>query len=379
MLRSLTLALLWLSLSSCRTTRAPNPECPRRLRAVFDVGSGTTKLNLSEVSVCKDGVRLVRVIDDRTTRSISLEAAKNKTGEINAAGLAELRDVVREMRDHVFAVARAQAPDQVSIDFAAAGTHAYRTAQNKDAVQRTLLELGIPIVSLSQGEEANLAFDGATARVGSCGAREKITWDIGGGSMQFTRADGTFRGLPIGAEGFKSHVIAEFHLSGKPKCDAKIESANPLGLANVEAAMQLAAVKGRTALDPRWSSLSQAYVIGAGGLHQRAVLERIHAQWPIIKACVCPDAECQPTVGIYHRREVECLAQFFATKRDCDPEIRGPYSGMGETNVVLIAGIMRALGIDEVHVVDVNMGQALATDEGRLKFQRQLIPPLTTP
>ena len=373
------LILMLLGLVSCRTLRTTSTECPRTLRAIFDVGSGTTKLNVYEVSVCPDGAHLVRVIDDRTTRSVSLEAAKNSHGVITPAGLDELRTVVGELRDHAFKVARERAPTYASVDFAAAGTHAYRTAKNHDELAEALSDLGIPIVMLSQGEEANLAYDGATRRVTTCGTREKITWDIGGGSIQFTRADGSFRGLTIGAEGFKSRLVTEFHLSGKPRCEAKIESANPLGPQNVDGALKLAAQHGFAGSDPRWASLKDACVIGVGGLHARSVLERIHLNWPTIKSCVCPAGDCRPTPGIYHQREVECLARVFASKRDCDPEIRGPYAGMGESNLILIAGIMRALEIDEVHVVDVNMGQALAIDDARLKFRRLPIPPLTAP
>ena len=41
---------------------AGTPDCHTRLRGVMDVGSGTTKLLLARVEVCKDHSRVLEVL-----------------------------------------------------------------------------------------------------------------------------------------------------------------------------------------------------------------------------------------------------------------------------------------------------------------------------
>ena len=371
---TLSLFVFLVNVLGCRAVGQLGPACPHRLRAVFDVGSGTTKMNLSEVATCADGtVELVRTIDAGGTLSVSLEAAKDAGGVISADGVADLSTAIRALKGRAFVMAKERAPGFTSIDFAAAGTHAFRTCRNPELVEAALKNLGVPIVRLTQGEEAAMGLAGTRTAILNCGQRPKVVWDVGGGSMQFTAADGTFRGLGIGAEGFKARVITKFHLSGAPACEARGASANPLGHGRVDRAIALAEELGRCT-EGAACDVRNACVVGVGGLHVRAVHAQIVRHWDLIKSCACDDQTCAPAKDRYRRREVECLARALSDKTDCDAEVRGPYSGLAETNLLLVAGFMRALKIDEVHVVDVNLGQGLVVDSGRLTFQTEAIP-----
>ncbi|NJL25170.1 MAG: hypothetical protein HC902_08325 [Calothrix sp. SM1_5_4] len=55
-------------------------DCDRRLRAVFDVGSGSTKMNLAEVEICSGKVRVLRTLDDQSSLDVPLEAGKDAQG-----------------------------------------------------------------------------------------------------------------------------------------------------------------------------------------------------------------------------------------------------------------------------------------------------------
>lgn len=375
-MRCISILLSLLSLFGCRAVGQIGRDastCPHRLRAVFDVGSGTTKLNLSEVAVCGDGrVELVRTIDATASARVSLEAAKDAGGGISPAGVQELVDAVTTLKRRAIELARAHAPQFRAIDYAAAGTHAFRTCRNPEVIERALAELGVPIVRLTQAEEAALGLAGARAAGLSCQGRRAIVWDIGGGSMQFTAADGTFRGLGIGAEGFKARVIKSFELSGHPSCEAHGASANPLGHARVDPALNLSESLGKC--DGAFCDLRDACVVGVGGLHVRAVHAQVVKHWGLIKSCACTTPDCAPAADRYGRGEVECLARALADATDCAPEVRGPYSGLAETNLLLVAGFMRALNIDVVRIADVNVSQGLVLDRDRLDFHAEDLP-----
>lgn len=368
--KSLVLFSWLLTLMACASTLRPEASaCPKSLRAVIDGGSGATKLTLAEVSVCADRVEIVRLLDDRTHLPVPLQASKNGGTVISAAAIEAFVTTIGQLKAQAFETARKLAPRYRTIEFTVVGTHAIRTASNQAQVTAALARANLPLRILSQAEEAALGYAGVRAQSHTCPEKDLIVWDIGGGSMQLTDATGQTVGLSLGSEGFKEQVIEGFHLPGKGQCEASnSRSPNPVGRGHVTSAI-LAAQRLGEKLPLTWRNRGQACFVGIGGVH-RAVYTGLGQAWPEITACACANhATCATPRDTYHRHEVDCLANALATKSDCDPLVRGPFSDTKVTNALLIAGLLRALGASEVHVENVNMGHALVTDLGLLEYR----------
>jgi exopolyphosphatase/guanosine-5'-triphosphate,3'-diphosphate pyrophosphatase len=358
-------------LCGCHTTPAPKPvpqdECKPELRAILDVGSGTTKLGISEVNACTGQVSVLRTVDEESV-PLPLEANKDKDGKITPEGLKLADEAIVHLKRDAIDRAKHLAPAYKEIRFAAAGTHAFRTATNQGELAARFAAAGIPITALTQEQEAKI---GAWA-VEACAGRPMLVWDVGGGSMQFTivKKDGTssFFGLPLGAEKFKQSVIEDLHLKRNPKCEVQGSTPNPLGKSSAAA---LALAKAEAAKVPAGFSESWTCTVGIGGVHNKAIEAQIEAKWPKIKKCVCGQAGCAHSRGRYRKEELACLANFFSTKTDCDPEIKGPYSTTSVTNLYLILGFMQAMNIRSVETQDVNMSHGLATDRTLLTFHTE--------
>lgn len=370
------IVLLFLSLSA---NFAVADECQPRLRAILDVGSGSTKLNLSEVDVCPDGVHLRRTLDDQTSLDVPLEANKDQDGNIKESGVQQLLTALKKLKEVSFQKAKEEAPNLHEIEFAAVGTHAFRTAKNQATIAQQVAALGIPMVALTQKQEAQAGFEGVQAKgVPICAGKKLLVWDVGGGSMEWTllshdKNHSLVTGLPLGAESFKSKLITKLKLERPTKC-AQTPSPNPIGQSNGKRALAMA-VKEAQALPNSLRDLKSEEIcmVGIGGVHTKAVEAHIDQNWNAIKSCVCGTSQCRHPPHGYTLREVECLANYLAEKTDCDSEIKGPYSTTSVSNLFLIHGFLKELNIREVHTENVNMGHGLAVDRKQIRFQSQPI------
>lgn len=343
-------------------------ECRVHTRAVFDVGSGSTKLNVSEVEVCPDGTRLVRTLDDRTSEDVPLEAGRLPDDRIRESALVLQMQALEKLKTRARELV---GPDR-EIEFAAAGTHAFRTAANQDEIARRFQAAGVPIVALTQAQEAEIGVR-AVKPPAECAGQGLVVWDVGGGSMQltYTSPRAEFFGLPLGAETFKRRLETELALTRDAKCPVPKSTVNPIGATNADRVVKLAEGAARAALPARLQRGPRC-VVGIGGLHARAVEATIAKNWDAIRACACGPRECAHAAGQYSRTELNCLAMFLSEKDDCAPEIKGPYSSTAASSLFLVLGFMNALNVEQVRVQGLNMGHGLALDRDLLHFQSAL-------
>jgi exopolyphosphatase/guanosine-5'-triphosphate,3'-diphosphate pyrophosphatase len=334
----------------------------------------------------------IRFLDDHTSRDVALEASKDAAGNISKAGIEQLLSALKALKTQAIAIAHMQSPESKTIEFGAVGTHALRTANNQGAVITAVSKLGIPLLAITQKEEAALGVSGTVLRAlqrPECKDKTVIVWDVGGGSQQWSvnsRTHPLAAGLPIGAEAFKLKLIAAFKPSAaksattkpegaKPICEIKGPTPNPIGHEHIPKALELAAAEAK-ALPKELTSLKfdQFCVFGIGGVHNKAIREHIAHKWRDISTCACQNNEdCKLTEKGYNRRELDCLAEKFSDETDCDSDIKGPYSTTNASNLLLISGFMHALNIERIYTENVTMGHGLAQDAGKLKshFRKQ--------
>ncbi|MEA2391422.1 MAG: exopolyphosphatase / guanosine-5-triphosphate,3-diphosphate pyrophosphatase [Solirubrobacteraceae bacterium] len=172
------------------------------LRACVDIGSNTTRLLVAE---CRDGT-LEEVCQQRAfTRLGKL----GRDGRVGPKKIAELAEVVRAQVH----TARQLGAESVR----AVGTAALRQAGDRDAVLGAVRAAAdVEVEILSGGEEARLAFVGATRTLGHAPVGEVGVVDVGGGSSELIV--GTLASGVCWCESFRlgSGDLAEAYLRSDP-------------------------------------------------------------------------------------------------------------------------------------------------------------------
>jgi exopolyphosphatase/guanosine-5'-triphosphate,3'-diphosphate pyrophosphatase len=174
------------------------------LHACVDIGSNTTRLLVAEVD--DDGVWR-ELMTQRAYTLIGKQA--DSSGRIPKKVLANTADVVSTQ----VRLAREMGAEDITI----VATAAVRAAPNKDKLLDAIAEdTGIAVRLLSGHEEAQLAFVGATKRLGAPAEGTVVVIDVGGGSTEIAIGtvddgstwDATFR---VG-----SGMLAEAYVTSDP-------------------------------------------------------------------------------------------------------------------------------------------------------------------
>ncbi len=346
-------------------------SCNAKLRAVIDLGSGSTKLNMAEVDTCGEQPRVVRKIAGDNNRAVALEAAKDAAGNISPEARLAAIGALNELRVVARETAASYKYDQ--FELAVVGTHALRTATNKDEFLRQIEDAGFSVRALTQDEEAMAGFNATVNSTlpDGCDKNNLLVWDVGGGSAQFTRASGggdpMHLNLPVGSESFRKSMLKFKKASPDPACPQHPESPNPIGARNLTAA-RASVARTATVTGTRLSS-ADTCVIGIGGVHTKAIAAQVEKNWNKVGPCSCGvQPNCLPTPGGYSKKELQCLAEFFVTKDDCSPELKGPYAKTAASSLIMVLGFLDQLRISRVHVMNINMGDYFLTGDKLLKF-----------
>jgi exopolyphosphatase / guanosine-5'-triphosphate,3'-diphosphate pyrophosphatase len=171
--------------------------------ACIDIGTNTTRLLVAQAG--PDGLR--ELMGQRVFTRV--RRGQDADGTIRAAKMAELVDVV---------AAQARAARSLGCaSIQAVATAAIRDAPNRDdlvaAIERAA---GVRLRVLTPGEEARLAFEGATRTCAQSPVGTVGVVDLGGGSTELavgTMADGVrwSTSIPVG-----SGTLVDAHLRGDP-------------------------------------------------------------------------------------------------------------------------------------------------------------------
>jgi len=344
------LALLILLTPQKHLYGAPT-SCRAQVRGLFDVGSGTLKLNLYEVEICGAKIQVLRTIADSHSEAVPLEASKQ-------SGVITQVDTLLKALKNLKAQARRDAPN-AKIAWAAVGTHALRTAKNKNTIVNRFKLEKVPLKILSHKEEAEIGLRALRNNQQSlpqeCAQKPLTLWDIGGGSQQWviTRHNkDSFEGMSLGAEAFKMDVIArQIHNTAL--------TPNPLGLEGRKAAVQLAEQLAATT-SLAYHPPQDGCVVGIGSVHNKSIWDAFHRY----------AQKCKPSTPSYELSHLNCLLDELQFKTDDSTEIRGPYATMAATNVALVLGFMTTLKIERVYPIPLNLTHGLMTDNQLVNFQR---------
>lgn len=302
-------------------------KCIKKLGAL-DIGSGTTKLKVAKVDVCKKRIKEVLLIREKPVGyKESLENSKNneidlETIEIGEKALLELVAAARDIgAEKVLAVA----------------TSAFRVASNGPAVLKKLSEkFHFDGRVISQEEEARLGFL-AAASLSQQAPDEVIVWDIGGGSMQISSMGkeglDIFKGK-MASVSFKNQLIQKL----LKKNLSEMKSPNPIGSKNILEAVNLARESAK--LVGRKFAFDQRRVLGIGGVHYYSV-----------------KGQLKPKEDFYNQNS---LANYIAKVAEkTDAELGGKYASTNVSNLILVLGFMQELGIKRVYPYKINLSDGV--------------------
>jgi exopolyphosphatase / guanosine-5'-triphosphate,3'-diphosphate pyrophosphatase len=176
-----------------------------------DIGSNTTRLLVAEID------------DDGVWRELMTQRAYTLIGkQVDSSGRLP-KDVITNVAEVVSTqvrLAREMGADDITI----VATAAVRGAPNKDKLTDKITDrTDLPVRVLSGHEEAQLAFVGATKRLGAPAEGAIIVIDVGGGSTEL--AIGTVDDGPNWDNTFRvgSGMLTESYVNSDPPTDAELD------------------------------------------------------------------------------------------------------------------------------------------------------------
>lgn len=302
--------------------------------AAFDIGSGTTKMKVAKVDICKHKILKILLESHRSVgyKQDLKESTKNLLSEkiltIGSIKLNELKNEAKKYRP---------------TSFIAVATSAFRTASNGVQAAKILSKnTEIKVNIISQVKEAEIGFVGAYD-FSKDNLAKLLVWDIGGGSMQISStADlkkfDVYEGK-LASVSFKNYIIEKIQFKN-PK---KIKSPNPISNENYLSAIDYVkkySLKTIPKSIQKKLRNKELKIIGIGGVHFFSIASKVN------------NKEFY-TLEMVKKRIKESLNK-------TDSELGGgEYIETDISNLILVAGIMEEFGINMVITKKVNLANGV--------------------
>lgn len=299
-------------------------------RMGLDIGSGSTKMMVAEVDICKKAILKVLAQDSRPVQyNEDFEKSKDGTigNETEAKGLKALEELIAQAKTFKVKSSKGVA------------TSVFRKAKNgNEIIARFAKKLKMNLKVISQEEEALLGYKSAIATLKDVDTQMNIiVWDIGGGSMQMVGKDSEGKDQfylgNLASVSFKNMIIEVFQL----KTVEATPSPNPIGLSRTNA-IALAKAYARLHVPPFFFNNNRNNVyVGVGGVHNFSVKSQLQIK----------------DGASYSLRQLDEKAVQQAQKTDAD--LSGDYRATDVSNLLLVEGFMEALGIREVQLAKASL------------------------
>lgn len=323
--------LLWPFLFFLTRGCAPLPTCPDEVAAAFDIGSGSTKIQVAKRNSCD--LTLTKTLM-QTSKPVGyaqdLESRKAFSKEVIGRGEKAIQELMQKALEHrpqkVFGVA----------------TQAFRQASNGEAILRAWnKKYGWPFKLIDQEREAMLAYELVSLKLELSGDDSLMVWDIGGGSQQVVtrNEDGSLKIFKsnVAAVTFKNRVMKLL------KKESQIKTPNPMSMTEVQKALKLARQMIRAELNSSFLNNIQRSqkVIGLGGVHGASIKSQLglKAGSPVVLTAL--DQAISERVGFN------------------DEQLGGDYASTELTNLILVKGLMLEYGLKSYTPLSASLTQSL--------------------
>jgi exopolyphosphatase/guanosine-5'-triphosphate,3'-diphosphate pyrophosphatase len=297
-------------------------------RAAFDVGSGSTKMVVAEVDTCNIKINKILVESNRPI-TFKESLVKNKNNKLDKVIVNKAIKALLELKT----LAKAKG----ATAFTGMATSAFRTAKNgKIALDSISQKTGISLKLINQKKEAQLGYFGVIAKLKHT-PKNLVVWDIGGGSMQMTK----------NTNGKLSHYLGKLaSVSFKEKYLKanklqNIKSPNPINKTGAILALNLAekfAIKDISNFKSEINSNTK--FIGIGGVHYYSIRGQVNS-------------------GDSYYNHKQLKTTLFKRSTYTDSMLKSKYAATDVTNLALVLGYMKALNINKVETMKINMAHGL--------------------
>jgi exopolyphosphatase/guanosine-5'-triphosphate,3'-diphosphate pyrophosphatase len=306
--------------------------CPDEVAAAFDIGSGSTKVQVVERNSCS-----LKISQTLLKTSIAVGYAQDLSSgkkafsqKIVLQGEQALKNLMKKSLvyhpEKVFGVA----------------TQAFRQAKNGAKVlENWHHRYGWPFKIIDQRKEAMLAYELVVLKLDVPDEKKLMVWDIGGGSQQVVTMNknktlNIFKSK-LAAVTFKNKVI---ELLQRPSGTL---SPNPMKLPEIGQSLELARNIIRSELNPDVLNniKSSEIVIGLGGVHGASIKNQLGLQ----------DGERITLEGI-ERAIMERIGL-------SDDQIGGDYASTDLTNLILIKGLMLEYDLKSYTPISTSLTESL--------------------
>lgn len=310
---------------------APLPTCPDEVAAAFDIGSGSTKVQVAQRNSCDLTITKTLM---QTSKPVGyaqdLSSRDSFSKEIVTRGERVIKDLMQKALDHrpqkIFGVA----------------TQAFRQAKNGKEVLKTWnKKYGWPFQVIDQQKEAMLAYELVTLKLELSDEAALMVWDIGGGSQQVVtkNEDGSLKIFKskLAAVTFKNMVIDL--LKRKPGT----QTPNPMRKQEIAKALKLARQKIRSELSPdiiKNIKRSQK-VIGLGGVHGASIKNQLGLE------------SGEPVA-------INALNQAISKRLGLsDQQLGGDYASTDLTNLILVKALMQEYDLKNYTPLSASLTESL--------------------
>ncbi len=304
--------------------------CGSQIRAVFDLGSGTTKMQVAEVNPCTGKIhQKLR----HESAKINVKEALAKSGK-QTLDLETQEELTNQLSKFVREAKRLGAED-----FFAVATAAYREAKNsKDIISEIEKQTPLKVKVISQKEEAELGFQAARSLLKLNPNEPLYVWDIGGGSQQLSSEKGPVYLGDLGSVGFKNLFIEKIQ-----KASLKDKSSpNPISPDQARAGIELAETYAKEKIPKSVLQNFQKNPVspaGLGGVLSISLPKQLKIS------------------GSYTKEDLQKLLELRANWTD--QQIGGAYSATDLSNVILVLGFMKALNVIRIQPLELDLTEAL--------------------
>lgn len=325
------LSFILISLYSCSspTQKDYNFRC-HEIRGGVDIGSGSTKFVLAKIDKCKKV--LLAVIDEQNFAIKFKESLHLHDNRISDELYDEAKSAVKS-----FITSRRLSASQLR----GVATEVFRQAKNgQSVIERLSRETGLAVKLIDQKKEADLGFWAVIGLTGK-DPNQVLVWDIGGGSMQMTvsRKDHLFSYLgKLASVSFKNYVLEQK--------DLRRGSPNPIGPYTGVQTFNHAFDTAKKEVDSEIKQEAKSReVIGIGGVHYYSVREQLGRK---------PGSP----YSLY-----ELLSESNKRVNWSDKDFQGLYKETEATNLLLVGAYMKALEIETVLPMKVNLATGVLFDD----------------
>ena len=318
--------LLFILLMSSGTALATT-KC-LQTKATLDIGSGTTKILVAQINKCQKSI-LKLLMDEKVAIPFNEDLDQSKDFRLSPIIFEKAVQKLTPLLEK----ARSYHPGKIK----AVATSVFREALNgKEFALALANKMKLEIKVISQQQEAILGYQSAQVVSGNF-SENILVWDIGGGSMQMVQRHKSMNNIYMGA--IASVTFKNMLLNSVIDAPENQTSPNPLGN-KANASLKLAEYYAKVHVPkPIKETSRSSQVLGIGGVFT-ALQQKVDS-----------------TSHLLTKANLEELLQ--QRKNLTDEQIPGDYKAVDVTNIILVLGFMKALGIEQVNTYKVNLTHGL--------------------